>query len=320
MNVLVSGVGGPAGINIIKCIKRIDFIKNIIGVDMNKYAGGSFLVDTFILIPKADDLNYLEEILKIIKIHEINIFFPTVDEELKIISESISIFESIGVIIIINNPDCLNICLDKYATYNLLKNKFIPIPETIKLNFSDEKDLSSFEINYPVILKPRSGRGSRNVFLCEDLDDLKFYLNKNNLDFIIQEYLPGQEYTVDILADSQYNPVFIVPRLRIEVKAGISVKTKVILDQNLIELSRKICRICKIDSIANLQFKCDKDNIPHLIEINPRFGGGSIITLKLGINFPKSAIEMKLGKFVRKPIELKEITMVRIFQEYFTFD
>ena len=53
-------------------------------------------------------------------------------------------------------------------------------------------------------------------------------------DYIFQEYLPGQEYTIDVLCDIESNPLIVIPRKRLQTKAGISSKGEIIKD-NFIE-------------------------------------------------------------------------------------
>ena len=113
-------------------------------------------------ITNCEHLNFFS-----LSYHEINIFFPTVDEELKIISESISIFKSIGVIIIINNSDCLKLCLDKYATYNILKTK----RGKLEILFNELRELSPQEAlkrGYSLIRKEKKILNSINDISVSD--------------------------------------------------------------------------------------------------------------------------------------------------------
>jgi carbamoyl-phosphate synthase large subunit len=63
-----------------------------------------------------------------------------------------------------------------------------------------------------------------------------------------------------------------------------------------------------------IQMKESAEGILKIIEINPRFGGGTIFTTLAGANFPAMIIDMINGKDIVKPT-VSEITIIRYFEE-----
>ena len=131
---------------------------------------------------------------------------------------------------------------------------------------------------------------------------------------IYQEYLPGDEYTIDVLLDMDSKPLISVPRIRLQTRGGISTKGQIILDRELIEESFKIAKFLKIIGPCCIQVKKDINNLFKLVEINPRLGGGTIFTTLAGANFPQMIVDMIEGKHINLP-NISEITILRYFEE-----
>jgi carbamoyl-phosphate synthase large subunit len=131
---------------------------------------------------------------------------------------------------------------------------------------------------------------------------------------IYQEFLPGDEYTIDVMSDLEGNPIISVPRIRLQTKSGISTKGKILLDKELIEESMKIVKKLRIIGPSCIQMK--KDNLGQfkLVEINPRLGGGTIFTTLAGANFPRMVVDLVEGKKIDPP-KISEITVLRYFEE-----
>jgi carbamoyl-phosphate synthase large subunit len=131
---------------------------------------------------------------------------------------------------------------------------------------------------------------------------------------IFQEYLPGNEYTIDVLSDMNKEPIMAVPRLRIQTKAGVSTKGRIVNDQNTETECMNIAKHVGIRGPCCIQMKESAEGILKIIEINPRFGGGTIFTTLAGANFPAMIIDMINGKDIVKPT-VSEITIIRYFEE-----
>jgi len=131
---------------------------------------------------------------------------------------------------------------------------------------------------------------------------------------IIQEYLPGKEYTIDVLSDLEGNPLVAVPRERIEVKAGISVKGRIVIDKTIQAECLRMAGHLRIKGPSCIQMKRDGEEVPKIVEVNPRMGGSTILTTYAGVNFPELIIKMANTEKIEIP-KLHEITMVRYYEE-----
>ena len=282
--ILVTGAGGPAGINTIRGLRRY---YRIIATDMSEYSEGFIFSDKHYIIHPAKDKRFLQDIDRIIYEEGINLGILTVDEEIEVISR---FYKKYKEIFILHPPRTVGICLDKYLTYKYFSGK---IPEIVP-----EFSLDPLELKSGIIIKkPRKGRGSIDVELGSKESMVK------EEGFVYMEYLPGKEWTVDIITGKDGEALAIVPRIRIKTRGGVSVIGKVKLDEKIIDYSKRILKELEFSGALNIQFREDKDGKPKLQEINPRFSGGLDITIAAGANLPQILVDLWL--FGRKPKEVR---------------
>ena len=131
---------------------------------------------------------------------------------------------------------------------------------------------------------------------------------------IFQEYLPGTEYTVDVLSDLTEKPIMAIPRIRIDTKAGISVKGKIVRNSMIENLCINTAETLGIRGPSCIQLKGSKNGKLKIIEINARFGGGTIFTTLAGANFPAMLLELLSNNSLIIP-KVSEITVLRYFEE-----
>jgi carbamoyl-phosphate synthase large subunit len=302
--VLIPGASAPAGINTIKSLRLANFNGKILSTDSNELSAGFYMSDFKEVIPEVESKEYDEVLFTIIKKYNVDILMPSSGFDIFPFSENKQKLKEYGVTAVVSERNVLEICRDKILTYNHLKNKFnLPLTSLKKDEISD----------FPIIAKPRYGKGSRDIIKIKDQDELD-YVGSKYSNMIFQEYLPGQEFTIDVLSDLESNPIVAVPRIRIQTKGGISTKGRIVLDKWLMEESFEIVNYLKISGPCCIQMKRDKDNNFKLVEINPRLGGGTIFSTLAGANFPKMIIDMVEGKKVKAPT-ISEITVLRYFEE-----
>ncbi len=305
-NVLVPGAGGPAGINTIKSLRLSLFKGNIVSTDSNLLSAGFFLSDFYYVIPPYDDKFFIEKLLKIIKEQNIKVLMPSSGFDIYGYSNNYDLIVEYGAIPIVSRRKVLEICKDKLLSYKFLSNKF---PFAFTCEYHEKID------TFPLIAKPRFGKGSNNIIKIENKLDLKYVLGKFK-NMIFQEYLPGTEYTVDVLSDLTEKPIMAIPRIRIDTKAGISVKGKIKRDLMIENLCKKTAETLGIKGPCCIQLKESENGELKIIEINPRFGGGTIFTTLAGANFPAMLLEMISNNNNNLIIpKVSEVTVLRYFEE-----
>lgn len=311
--------------------KRVQLIKHlkknfkVVGVDAGDLNPAKSFVDTFYKIPKANENGYIQNLLDICKKEKINVLIPLYEGEFEILHNAREQFNNIGTILLLSNSEILNICKDKQESYKYFLNSKINIP---KVYFEEEiKDIIKYgDIDkFPLIIKPKDGMGSNNVYKINNISELKFF-NEYVKNDIVQEFINGDEYTVDTLVDLKGNPVYIIPRKRIEVRSGEVVKSATVKDKRIIDETLKVIEeLNKLRDENGLAlcgpltiqfFKKNNDEI-YLLEINPRFGGGVPLSFEAEGNYSQKICEMISGMQLQYVRDFKEITMLRYEEAVF---
>ena len=118
---------------------------------------------------------------------------------------------------------------DKNYTVDFFESCGLKAPRTVN-------DYHLYHGPYPCFIKPKDGSSSINAFKVENESELKVYAEQVG-DYIVQPFIEGTEYTVDIFCDYEGNPIYITPRIRVAVRAGEVLKTEIAMDETIIAVS-----------------------------------------------------------------------------------
>ena len=284
----------------------------VISVDVDPLSAGFYASDKYYFVPSSSDQNFIPAILEICKKENIKLLIPTRDGELLLFAKNKDKFEKRGTHVMISNSEAIEACNDKYRFYQFLTRNSIPTPKTyipsqIKFSF----------IPYPLLVKPRYGSGSKTIFKVRNEKELKFFIDYIS-NPVIQEFVNGKEYTIDLFSDFNGKVLTAVSRERIETFCGESYKGKTVKDIQIIEYAKNLAE--KLGTVGHITIQCIKnDNEIRFIEVNPRFGGGAILGIKSGANIPLLLLRLILGKRIELQIgEFKEnLIMLRYTKDLF---
>ncbi len=300
MNILLTAIGKR-----VQLVKELKKSCEVFGTDCSNLAPAKGFVDKFFIVSKYDNPNYIEQLLGICKREKIHMLIPLFEKEYELLCENREKFKNIGTVLLLSSKEVIISCNDKWKTYNFFSSKDILTPFTFK------KGDNINNLDFPLIIKPKMGMGSSNVFKINNLKQFEFFVDYVE-EPIIQKYIEGTEYTVDVLADLNGNILSIVPRERLEVRAGEVTKSRTVKDTLIIEKTFELCS--KLKGIGPITVQCIKDcngNI-FFIEVNPRFGGGVPLTFQAGIDYGELFIKMLKGEKIETQIgNYKEVTMLR---------
>jgi carbamoyl-phosphate synthase large subunit len=302
--ILVPSASAPAGINTIKSLKMVNYPVRIVASDSNPFSAGFFMSDAYEVLPEIDSKLYITRLLEIVTKHKINVLMPSSGYDIYQYSANKEKLLKLGALPVVSDIKTMKICRDKIQTFDYLSKKF-ELPFTTL----DYKKVKGF----PLIAKPRYGKGSKGIVKINNENELK-YVRFNSENLIFQEYLPGTEYTIDVLSDMECEPILAVPRVRVETRAGISTVGTIVKDENISETCKSIAKFLKIRGPCCIQMKESNDGILKIVEVNPRMGGGTIFAALAGANFPAMILDMVNGKKLKIP-KISEVTVVRYFEE-----
>jgi len=309
--VLVTGAGGPAGVAVIRSLLRRADVE-VFAADMDRWASALYLVpaERRRLVPAGRAGDFVEAVQRLCARDRIDVLFATVDVELPRLAAARDGLAAAGTLLAAPSLRTLDTCLDKLALAHACAGA-LRVPRTELLG--TPQALSGWD--FPVIVKPRRGAGSRGVRTVGSARELDAVHDEDDL--LVQELLPGQEYSVDVLADATGHVVAAVPRARLRVDSGVAVAGVTVHDDELVATAAAVARAVGLTSVANVQLKRDADGVPALLEVNPRFPGAMPLTIAAGVDMPSLALDDVLGRDVPRHVDFVEIANVRYLEDVF---
>ena len=294
IRILFTGVGRR--IELLQAFRNAALVLNkelkIYGADMAGTAPALAYCDYTRKVVAMKDPGYIQNLLDICTADHIDLLIPTIDTDLLVLSESKDRFEAIGTCVMISDPDKIRICRDKNNTSQFFVDCGLHAPMPVN-------DWIEYKSGYPAFIKPKDGSSSINAFKVENEEELRTYSAQIE-DYIVQPFVSGHEYTIDIFCDWNGNPISIVPRERLQVRAGEVLKTRIELDQTMIEESKALCSAFKPCGPMTVQLIRDDAGVDWYIEINPRFGGGAPLSMKAGARSAEAILKLMDGEGVEE--------------------
>jgi carbamoyl-phosphate synthase large subunit len=124
----------------------------------------------------------------------------------------------------------------------------------------------------PLFIKPRGGRGGVQAFLARTAEEVGFFAGYVT-DPVVQEFLDGPEFTLDLMCDFEGGPLSVVPRERAVIRAGVTDRGRTVNDPALIDLALECAQVFDFFGPVNIQCRIVAGR-PVVFEINARFSGG----------------------------------------------
>jgi len=229
-------------------------------------------------------------LLEVCRQNEIQVILPGQSADIRILSEQAMLFNEAGVQLAVANSECLDILDDKSKIGLFLKTRGFDVPREYQPN-------SLEGLPYPLFIKTRFDIGIKKIAKVNNPEELKQLLRVTEKP-IIQEYLDGEEYTVDILADLSGKVIMTSPRRRLEVREGISTKGITVKNELLSKLAAACVEAFPLPGVSNVQIIVDQSqNRLCVVDVNPRFAAGGLpLAIAAGFNIPDLLIKLLLGQ------------------------
>ena len=293
--VFLTGAGGAAVPGLIRILKSKGY--RVLAGDMDPHAVGLYTADQGFQLPQGDSQEFSEKLKELCQREKVDVLIPLVDEEL--LASAALGNKSLSVLL----PDTkfIELCLDKYKLMHAFEKSGIPFPKT-KLASEDVN-----ELKFPIVAKPRVGRGSRGVEVFQSLEQFNSYCRilPSPADILIQEYIDGPEFTVSVCVWRDGKVQAVIPKEIIK-KQGVT-QLAVTRKSNVIEeVCIKIQEQLRADGPFNVQLRLDKQGVPFVFEINPRFSTSVSLTIASGFDELNYLVDRALGVRSSQTIIWKE--------------
>jgi carbamoyl-phosphate synthase large subunit len=321
INILILGVGGNVSQGILKAVLMSKLNVRIVGACVDSESLGLYMCDSAYISPMANDEKFIPWLIDLCNKEEIQIIFSGVEEVLKVISKNYNSIQLQTKAICIFTPhEKLMIGQDKLATSDWLRENNCNYPLFCKSNDTETLNKLIHEVGFPLIAKPRKGKGSQGIVKITSHEELN-QLNKLN-DYVVQEYIGDEnsEYTVGCYCDKNGQLIEIIIMHR-DLKHGTTFKATVIDNDLIYNEAKKICERFKPVGPLNIQLRLNKNNIPVCFELNVRFSGTTPIRAYFGFNDVEAMIrEYILNENIQNLFQIRKGTAYRYFEEMYIDD
>ncbi|MCL1829968.1 MAG: ATP-grasp domain-containing protein [Oscillospiraceae bacterium] len=313
--ILVTAVGAIVGYGIISALRDSGYDIEIIGCDIYEEAVGRYFADDFVVSSPAADPFYPEFLKNLIDEKQIDLVLFGIEQEISSVYMNMEKFEGYLSRLVINNPDIIPLCDDKWQTYMWLNEHNLEqyaIDSVINGNFEDISD----RFGTPFLIKPRISRGSKGIVSISAAFDFDYHKAKLGSNFMAQPIVSDQanEYTVGLfgLGDGSYiNEIYLRRTLSQE---GATAKAWTVEDTELKAAVEAITAVLKPEGPTNYQFRKQQEKV-FLLEINPRISSSVSIRSKFSYNEAKMSIEYYLEGKRPDRVEVKKGKAIRYISD-----
>ena len=308
INVLVLSAGRR--VELIQCFKKaareLGISGSVVAVDCSPTAPALYFANKYRIVPRIDSGDYVRALIDICNEEKISLVVPTIDTELLLLAEKRGkIEEETDARVLVSDLSVVNICRNKLNTQSYMEEHGFKVP-----HLYTAQELRNDNIRYPLFVKPIDGSSSIDTYKVNNKRELDAILTlvRNPM---VQDYMDGDEYTIDVFLDFDAKIITMVPRLRMATRSGEIAKGRIVKDAEIMEDVRRLME--ELKPIGHITVQCRKTyrGIEY-IEINPRFGGGAPMSIMAGADSCRNLYRLLRGEVLTYNEDFREnITFLR---------
>ncbi len=266
----------------------------------------------YFITPLIYEENYIDTLISFCKKKDIKAIISVFDIDLLVLAKNKELIEQNGIKLLLANEKVVEICNDKYKTYEFLKENGIGTPKTYNSLEKVQSAISENEMQFPIIIKPRWGMASLSIYKADDMEELIVFSKKAEKEIfnshlkyesnitpdnvlIYQEILKGQEYGLDVINDLEGNFIGVFPKSKLRIRGGETDFGQTVNPNKFEKLAKKLSDLCKHQVILSVDCFEEEDEIK-VIEMNCRISGHYPLSHLAGVNLPQQILEWLQGK------------------------
>jgi carbamoyl-phosphate synthase large subunit len=306
LTVLVTGVGAPPGVSILKALRHSALEPRLVATDADPVSVGLFRADSAYVVPRinADERLYLERLEEICRRERVAmVCFGSEIEMMRLAPVKEYVERRTGAILVLNSAPAIDAFMDKWKMVSTLAERDIPVPATVLATDSEAVRAFLARHDFPCVLKPRLGSGSRNLFLVRSLDEVQFF-SRYVPHAVLQEYLlpDDEEYTVGVYRGPRSGYVGQIA-FRRTLAAGLTYKAEVVFDEEIAAYCRRLVEATDLWGPVNVQLRKTRAGV-RVFDVNARFSSSAVMRAHLGFNEPELCLR---DLVLRQPVQAPEI-------------
>ena len=249
---------------------------------------------------------FVADVLEAVTKYNCDILFPVTDFSLMEISLRRKEFERRNVKVPIPPHDAILTARDKLLTLKFAEKEGIPHPKTLVLNNIKELKELRNKIKFPVVVKPRNSCGGAGMEYVYSEAQLKnaFYNIKRSFGHypLVQEFVPGREnvYSVACVFDekSRLKASIVMRKIREDPPSGGACTFgETVWNPRIENIGVSLLKKMRWYGTATVELKIDpRDDVPKLMEVNPRWLGYASLAINAGIDLPYILYTTTIGE------------------------
>jgi carbamoyl-phosphate synthase large subunit len=291
----------------------------IIGCDIRPEAYGLYLADKGYLVPERASPGFLEKLMKILRQEKCSMIYPLSTFDQEYFAAERGFFKANGIRVVVSDLRSVSTANDKLKLYELCRQAGIRVAAYVPLHEPSSLNIALQELGYPelpVVFKLSHSTAARGLAVIREEASIFESIHRPNgpphmsaeellhtlarmgwRSGILCEYLPGDEYSVDVLSWKGESLVSVV-RKRYASSGGLALDAEVVDDPEVRRLAEAVVRALNLSYTSNVQVRRNSEDVPCLMEVNPRIPGTIGLTVQAGVNMPALALELALGREV----------------------
>jgi carbamoyl-phosphate synthase large subunit len=279
-----------------------------VATDLNRLAPALYYADHYLVPPPVADPGYVPRLAEAVEEHGVELVVPLTDLDMTSLAEG---RDELGALLLLPETEVVERANDKYVTHLFLEEHGIGSPPAWLPGELPGR------LPFPVLVKPRRGFGSRDIFLARDQAELEFFLARAPVPSFVQARCAGEEFSIDVFCDLDGRCLNAVPRTMIESKGGESIKGMTVRDHELVELGRHVAETMGVQGPATIQCFRAASGSHAVTDVNLRFGGGFPLPLAAGGDYPALALALARGERPEPRVGSFQagVVMTRFFSE-----
>lgn len=330
MNILITSIGQRG--YLVEHFKEASAGKyGIFGADALKYAPALNTADKAFVLPYANDEGFAEKLIQLCKENEIGAVFSINDLELPYLAMYKPQLAEHGINAMISDKHVIDICTDKYYTYQYAQKYGVGTPLTYLWTEKDQilEDIASGKLAYPIVAKPRRGSKSIGIHmlnneeeLLKDIEEASRSEMPEEQKCLYQEKLQGELIGAHVICNKDHEPVSIVTMKNLTIHFGETYQNIAYHDPKLFEYVFNAARHIGAYGIIDLNIMVKDDGSFALLEFNPRISGGYSLSHFSHPLFTKTLLQIAAGEDVAQDMDkiydFKKIIMLKQYTSTWT--
>lgn len=291
-----------------RALESLGLTGTLVGTDMSAAAPGMQVVDRAEIMPAVNTLHYIPALRELVKRYSIGLVIPLTDLDLRTLSRHAAEFASMGCQVMVGAEDVIAAVRDKMLFNSIVQKAGLRAIRSLELREFRRQQF------YPAFIKPLNGSAAIGTGRVANERELNAHVATFGNRLMVQDYVPGQEYTIDIFCRRDGVVCAAVPRQRLMIRAGEVEKSITTNDPQLIEAAVRLAsQMPGMWGVFNTQCRRPIGGEPYFFEVNARFGGGAPLSIQAGVDLPRMVlmevlgrkVEPVLGKFTDKLLMMR---------------